>query len=164
MFKIGNIKFCFLSGILVLFLLTFCSDNDVESGNDSDPPPLPFNYDIPPSLNFDADNLTNAEEEEYGTNPRHHDTDGDGVNDCVEIRIGTDPLEAEDTDDDGLFDDFERWIIHAAADDPSTDHISSLADVVPDDDFDGDGRTNAQEQEFGTNPTYSEPNILFVYP
>lgn len=115
---------------------------------------------FPAELNYDADILTNAEEKKYGTNPLSHDTDGDKVNDDEEIRNGTNPLVAEDTDNDGLFDDFERQIILFS----STDKINELQDVNGDGDFDKDNRTNAQEQEWGTNPAFAEPNIIFIYP
>lgn len=46
---------------------------------------------------FDGDGLTNAQEEEQGTNPWNPDTDGDGVFDGAEIKRGTNPLKEEDT-------------------------------------------------------------------
>jgi hypothetical protein len=57
--------------------------------------------------------------------------------------------ESGDTDLDGMTDGWERQIIDANA----TDDISSLAEVKTDDDFDGDGRTNLQEFQAGSNPT-----------
>ena len=54
-----------------------------------------------------------------------------------------------DTDGDGMDDAYEQQIIDADL----TDDISMLADVLPDDDFDGDGRTNAEEEIDGTDPT-----------
>jgi N-sulfoglucosamine sulfohydrolase len=115
---------------------------------------------FPAELNYDADILTNAEEERYGTNLLSHDTDGDKVNDDEEIRNGTNPSIAEDRDNDGLFDDFERQIILFS----TSDEISDLQHVNKDGDFDKDNRTNAQEQEWGTNPAFAEPNILFIFP
>ncbi|TNE90170.1 MAG: redoxin domain-containing protein [Deltaproteobacteria bacterium] len=55
----------------------------------------------------DGDGLTNAQEEEYGTNPDLADSDGDGLNDLGEIGMGTDPLLA-DSDGDGI-DDGEEF-------------------------------------------------------
>lgn len=113
-----------------------------------------------PDLNYDADTLTNSEETALGTNPNHHDTDGDAVNDDEEVALGTDPLSAVDSDNDGLYDDFEEQVIRA----DDSDSITGLLNVLPGGDFDQDGRLNSQEQEWGTNPAYAEPNILFIYP
>ena len=45
---------------------------------------------------FDKDGLTNAEEAANGLDPASHDTDSDGLNDYLELRIfGTDPLLAD---------------------------------------------------------------------
>jgi hypothetical protein len=57
--------------------------------------------------------------------------------------------EPGDTDLDGMTDGWERQIVDASA----TDDISSLDEVKTDDDFDGDGRTNLQEFQAGSNPT-----------
>ena len=54
-----------------------------------------------------------------------------------------------DADNDQLADSFEQIIIDS---DPS-DGFATLADVLPDDDFDADGADNRAEQENGTNPT-----------
>jgi hypothetical protein len=43
------------------------------------------------SLELDGDGLVNIDEFRYHTNPRAADTDGDGVNDDVEIALGTSP-------------------------------------------------------------------------
>jgi hypothetical protein len=52
----------------------------------------------------DNDGLTNAEEEQYGTDPANPDTDGDGLTDGQEVKIyKTDPLNP-DTDGDGYKD------------------------------------------------------------
>ncbi len=59
-----------------------------------------------PSGDPDEDGLTNAEEEELGTDPDDPDTDGDGLLDGEEVDGGTDPTEA-DTDGDG-YDDGEE--------------------------------------------------------
>lgn len=46
---------------------------------------------------FDGDGLSNAQEEEQGTDPWNPDTDQDGVFDGAEVKRGTDPLKKEDT-------------------------------------------------------------------
>ena len=58
-------------------------------------------------------------------------------------------LNITDTDGDGLPDDLEQQIIDA---DPS-DAISTLGDVLPGDDFDGDGESNWTEYANATDPT-----------
>lgn len=42
---------------------------------------------------LDGDGLTNAEEDERGTDPEVADTDGDGQSDCEEERCGSSPLD-----------------------------------------------------------------------
>lgn len=57
------------------------------------------------AFDSDGDGLTNAQEAAAGTDPRDTDTDGDGVNDGIEV--GTNPSSPLDTDDDGLIDALE---------------------------------------------------------
>ncbi|WP_372682051.1 LamG-like jellyroll fold domain-containing protein, partial [Desulfosarcina sp.] len=57
-----------------------------------------------------------------------------------------------DVDFDGLPDDWEQQIVDA---DPG-DGITSIADVLPGDDFDGDGLTNTDEWGAGTDPTNTD--------
>ncbi|MBQ7722131.1 MAG: hypothetical protein IJT64_04410, partial [Kiritimatiellae bacterium] len=53
---------------------------------------------------FDGDGLTDWQEViQHHTDPREADTDGDGVDDGLEVRNGTDPLNP-DTDNDGIPD------------------------------------------------------------
>ena len=56
---------------------------------------------------------------------------------------------ADDTDSDGLPDNWEQSIVDA---DPN-DAVTSIDDVLPGDDFDGDGEINATEYSNGTDPT-----------
>lgn len=49
-----------------------------------------------PNDDKDADGLTNLQEQSYGTNPCVGDTDGGGINDGLEIAMGTDPLNPAD--------------------------------------------------------------------
>lgn len=49
-----------------------------------------------PNADPDGDGLTNAEEEQLGTNPNNVDTDGDGVNDGVEDFQGSNPNDPND--------------------------------------------------------------------
>ena len=62
----------------------------------------------------------------------------------VQVTIGTD-----DSDDDGMGDDWEQQIIDADGGDP----ITSIGGVLPDDDFDVDGLSNLEEFLLGTDPT-----------
>jgi hypothetical protein len=69
------------------------------------------------------------------------DSDGDGLRDIQETRIGTDPAKA-DTDDDGMPDGWEvRYALNPT--DPSDAPL----------DADGDGLTNLQEYLNHTDPT-----------
>ena len=60
--------------------------------------------------------------------------------------IGT--AAASDADGDDLADAFEQAIVDADPDDA----IDTIADVLPGDDFDNDGSSNAEEQDRSTNP------------
>jgi N-sulfoglucosamine sulfohydrolase len=108
------------------------------------------------SLNSDTDALTNKEEALLGTNPLLWDTDGDKVPDDVEFLQGTDPLSSTDSDGDGLPDDWEEWCIRHDPDDA----VTSLADVNPGTDFDGDGVNDGTEFALGTSPVKAVKNVL----
>ncbi len=70
------------------------------------------------SSDSDADGLTDCEELLLGTDPHDADTDDDGLNDGAEVNLyGTDPLEA-DTDGDGLSDGNEIAIQEFGCPDP----------------------------------------------
>ena len=76
------------------------------------------------------------------------DEDGDGVMECDDAFPGN-GAEWADGDDDGLGDNFEQRII----DFDEFDAYETLLDVLPDDDFDGDGVSNSVEFQYGTDPT-----------
>ena len=74
----------------------------------------------------------------YSTSPLKPDTDGDGLDDGVEVSAArTNPIKA-DTDGDGLPDECEA---------------SYGGHLDPDADNDGDGLTNRQECRLGADPT-----------
>jgi len=82
------------------------------------------------------------------------DVDGDGVMECDDAFPGN-PVEWADDDGDGLGDNFEQQII----DFDEFDAYETLDDVLPDDDFDGDGTPNATEFEWQTDPTNSASHV-----
>ncbi len=79
-----------------------------------------------PNDDPDADGLTNAQEQQHGTNPNNPDTDGDGLTDGAEVNEHhTDPTKP-DTDAGGVDDGSEV--------DNGTDPLDPSDDVVRDDD------------------------------
>lgn len=54
------------------------------------------------SLDSDSDGLTNSEESSLGTDPNNPDTDGDGINDGLEVDNGTNPIDPCDPNNDSL--------------------------------------------------------------
>lgn len=85
----------------------------------------------------DRDKLSDAEENERGTDPQNRDSDGDGLRDGREVRLHLDPSKA-DTDGDGLEDGAET----------ETDPAAS--------DSDDDGLKDGEEVELGTNPALAD--------
>lgn len=73
------------------------------------------------------------------------DFDGDGVSNYQELLNHTDPMQAVDTDFDGLPDNWEREYYHDAG-------LNDLR-YGPNDDPDGDGATNLEEYRLGLDPT-----------
>jgi hypothetical protein len=88
-------------------------DTDDDDDNDGLPDTWEDNSSLDPmdpddaNVDTDNDNLTNLEEYQKNTNPGLKDTDGDGLNDGVEVQEhGTDPT-AKDSDGDGYSDGLE---------------------------------------------------------
>lgn len=92
----------------------------------------------------DHDGMDDAWETAHGLSPRlndrHGDPDGDGIDNLHESLLGTDPNRA-DTDNDGIPDGWE--VAHGL-------NPTSAPDALRDDD--GDGLTNHQEYQAGSNP------------
>lgn len=78
----------------------------------------------------DNDGLVNDEEIKLSTNPKLADTDGDKVNDKIDV-FPLDKTEWRDTNNNGIGDN-------------------------KDPDIDGDGLTNEQEKQLGTNPLVAD--------
>ena len=111
----------------------------------------------PRSADTDADGLLDALEAQRRTNVALADTDRDGLTDGQELSLGLDPLQP-DSDGDGMNDGWEYQHM-AAGFDPAVDNATDLnPDNDADADPDGDGLTNAQECEWGTNPSGLDEN------
>ncbi|GLQ70687.1 hypothetical protein [Vibrio penaeicida] len=91
----------------------------------------------------DGDELSNAREATYNTNSALPDTDGDGLEDGIEVDyFNTNPLSA-DTDDDGASDGAEF-------DNGSDPNVA---------DSDGDGLNDGQEITLGTKPRVADSDM-----
>ena len=128
-----------------------------------------------PGFDCDGDGLTNDEEAVHGTNPTDPDSDNDGLLDGTEVHgtNPTNPLDG-DTDDDGLGDGVEDADQDGGLDPGETDpnnedtdgggvedgtevNVHGTDPLDPCDDLggdcDGDGLTNEDEIQIGTDPT-----------
>jgi len=105
----------------------------------------------------DNDMIRDAVEFDYGTDPTWSDSDADGCSDGEEVYLNnTDPLDGndhlwcgdppssptDDYDEDGLYDQWELTYF---------DYLEYYAQTASTD-LDGDGLTNLQEYNLGTNP------------
>ena len=77
---------------------------------------------------------------------------GNGVHNQIWGINGFELSASADADGDDLADAFEQAIIDA---DPG-DAINTIEDVLPGDDFDNDGSSNAEEQDRSTNPVAAD--------
>jgi len=90
-----------------------------------------------PVVDSDGDGLTDAFENQIGTDPANPDTDGDGLGDGEEVlQIGTDPLN-QDTDGGGVPDGDEVG--------QGTDPLDPADDAGAPQDSDQDGYSDAEE-------------------
>jgi Bacterial TSP3 repeat len=121
----------------------------------------------PLKVDTDGDGISDKDEVDNGSDPvdpakKPVDTDNDGLSDAKEKELGTDPLKP-DTDGDGLKDGFE---VNSTKTDPKVPDSDSKATPNKDEfgnaisdaneDLDGDGLTNKQEQDLGTNPLIAD--------
>ena len=80
------------SGILGSFLLCALP---VMPGASAEPASPEDDYEYAEMLDTDGDGLADGEERRIGTDPMLADTDGDGLEDADERMRGTDPLDSE---------------------------------------------------------------------
>lgn len=102
----------------------------------------------PNKADTDEDGLIDGREVALGTGVAVADTDGDGLSDGAEDTLGTDPRRM-DSDGDGLSDGWEV----ANNFNPLTPSGSTGEAAA---DTDGDGLTNLQEMQLGTNPRLAD--------
>ncbi|MBX2796678.1 MAG: hypothetical protein KTR31_03380 [Myxococcales bacterium] len=91
----------------------------------------------------DGDNLTDCQEEILGSDPNNADSDGDGVNDFIEV--GGDPNNPNDTDRDDIadvIDEDDDGDGVPSVEEDSDKRVGNGNGDPRDDDFDGDGIPN----------------------
>jgi outer membrane protein OmpA-like peptidoglycan-associated protein len=113
------------------------------------------------SSDKDKDGLTKGEELELGTDPNNPDTDGDGLNDGIEVKqYTTDPRKA-DTDGDGLKDGEEvlNYKTNPLKADTDADGLTDYDELMKfktdplKNDTDGDGLNDGDEvMKYKTDP------------
>ncbi len=86
--------------------------------------------------------------EDFDNWSKLRDIDGDGLPDCVEQYLGSNP-EMKDTDSDGLDDYYEVFVTYTDPVKPDSDD-NGINDG--DEDFDEDSLTNLEEYTLSTNP------------
>lgn len=105
------------------------------------------------SSNTTADsNIVNYIVSSNGSGLLELDSDNDGLSDADEERLGTDKNKS-DTDEDGLFDGAEYYIVGT---DPLIADTNENGISDADEDFDEDGLTNKQEVDLGTDPSKAD--------
>ncbi|MBT6684068.1 MAG: hypothetical protein HOB55_04330, partial [Euryarchaeota archaeon] len=143
------------TSLLLAFLLVTMAGSVGVSADGSDP--------LDPSdggADWDGDGLTNAEEQDAGTDMNNPDTDNDGMPDGWEVSYGLDPNSASDSsadpDGDGLTNSEE----YSAGTNPNSadtdgDGTSDANDAFPNDpndgsatDSDGDGIPDAFDPDY----------------
>lgn len=118
---------------------------DDGGGQEGGPPPSAGGG---PTADSDGDGLVNGRERRLGTDPGNPDTDGDGVSDGAEDEAGTNPL-VSDSDTDEQPDVAPTASTEAPAAAPN-------APAAAPGDADGDGLSDEQEAQIGTDPATAD--------
>ena len=103
-------------------------------------------------MDTDGDGLNDDIEVFLGTDKDLEDTDGDGANDNIEVG---DPLNPPDADGDGKINALESSTADADGD-GDVDQADANDSDGPLGDIDNDGLTNAQEAALGTDPDMAD--------
>lgn len=128
------------------------------------PLPEPSEEECLGSADGDLDGLSDCEEEAIGSNPFNPDTDGDGLSDFEEVRDhGTDPS-VGDSDGDGLSDPNEVEIYQTDPNlaDSDADGLSDAEEILTHRsdpnlaDTDMDGLSDAEEVLIGSRPNRAD--------
>ena len=104
----------------------------------------------------DGDGVTDGHELKLGTRQTVADSDGDGLSDGEEQARGTDPL-TSDSDGDGLTDSAE---LNGTLFTYNTGKQTRLYSDPRKEDSDGDGISDSTEMAFGYNPRAVDPNPI----
>jgi hypothetical protein len=112
--------------LMVFITFDYYAEDIFPDGETIEMPPGPFESEAttrfePDPNDFDADGISNADEEKYGTDPNDPDTENDGFTDLWEITNGTDPnisnstgyLEVEDIEQGNKVDLLSEELIDA---------------------------------------------------
>ena len=143
---------------IVIALLLALMGMSTASGTGSDP----TNGDDG-GADWDGDGLTNAEEQNAGTNVNNPDSDGDGLPDGWEASSGLDPLSpgdaSKDPDGDGMtnLEEYQKGTLPGNADTDGDGQYDG-SDPFPNDpnngeysDTDGDGIPDVYDPDFQRN-------------
>ena len=143
----------------------------VEKGKDADGD---GKSDVIESAKLDADSDGVVDELDAENDNPNNDTDNDGMSNIDEVKVGTNPLDPNskvepDTDKDGKLDKIEKGkdadgdgksdLVESAKLDADNDGVVDELDADDNDvnnDSDGDGVSNIDEKNVGTNPL--DPN------
>ena len=106
---------------------------------------------LSPSKDSDGDGLSDEREAKLGTSPMDADTDSDGLPDGLEVKTKTDPVNS-DTDYDGVPDGIEDADQDGRVDSGETDPRKGTNAVVEDTDTDGviDGKDRCPDTPTGS--------------